>query len=252
MILYYTGTGNSEFVARALADLLDDESVNLLPYIREKKDGNFRSEKPFVIVFPVYLSTIPVVVKDFLLRSVFEGNKHFYFFATCASSAGASPNEAIDILKKDPEKLFMGCVKVVMPQNYIMLFKMTEPEEQQRRYEQAGNDLKEWAELIRAGKPLETQKTSGLEYAMTKTVAVLYNKMGTGTGKFRTNDSCVGCGLCEKMCPMNNIKMENGKPRWIGKCIHCMACINRCPKQAVEAGKTVGKTRYICPEYKPK
>lgn len=49
--------------------------------------------------------------------------------------------------------------------------------------------------------------------------------------------SCVGCGLCERVCPLGNIALEGGKPAWRGTCTHCMACICRCPAEAIEYGK---------------
>ena len=35
-------------------------------------------------------------------------------------------------------------------------------------------------------------------------------------------------------CPLNNIRLENGKPVWGKHCTHCMACICDCPKEAIE------------------
>lgn len=62
---------------------------------------------------------------------------------------------------------------------------------------------------------------------------------------FRVNGGCVGCGLCAKKCPLNNVRLKDGKPVWGNECTHCMACICYCPKEAVEYGKkSVGKPRY--------
>ncbi|MBR4020078.1 MAG: EFR1 family ferrodoxin, partial [Firmicutes bacterium] len=67
--------------------------------------------------------------------------------------------------------------------------------------------------------------------------------------KFYTKDSCTGCGLGESLCPVNNVKLKDGKPVWDDFCTHCMACICHCPTEAIEYGKTsVGKVRYTCPE----
>ena len=48
MILYFTGTGNTKFVAEALADKLGDELVNLADYTKQRKTLSVVSEKPFV------------------------------------------------------------------------------------------------------------------------------------------------------------------------------------------------------------
>ena len=66
MIIYFSATGNSKFVAEAIADRLGDETVNANKYIKEGKKGTFTSEKPYVFVFPVYLSTSPAIFREFI------------------------------------------------------------------------------------------------------------------------------------------------------------------------------------------
>ena len=48
--------------------------------------------------------------------------------------------------------------------------------------------------------------------------------------------SCVGCGKCEKLCPLNNVKLVDQKPVWYNQCTHCMACIGNCPVNAIQYG----------------
>ncbi|MGI6348304.1 MAG: EFR1 family ferrodoxin [Eubacteriales bacterium] len=52
--------------------------------------------------------------------------------------------------------------------------------------------------------------------------------------KFYELDTCISCGLCEKVCPPNNIKLIDDKSSRSDKCTHCMACICRCPEKAIE------------------
>lgn len=59
MILYFSGTGNSEYVARRLAHATGDEIRNLFPAIRSGKSAPLCSEKPWVLVVPTYAWRIP-------------------------------------------------------------------------------------------------------------------------------------------------------------------------------------------------
>ena len=62
---------------------------------------------------------------------------------------------------------------------------------------------------------------------------------------FSINESCVGCGLCDKICPVNNIEIVDGKPQFLHHCDHCLGCLNLCPQDAINwKDKTVGKKRY--------
>lgn len=79
----------------------------------------------------------------------------------------------------------------------------------------------------------------------------LFYRFNMQPKKFTVSDVCVSCGKCEKVCPLGNIRMENGRPVWGEHCTHCMACISGCPAEAIEYGKsTRGKARYQCPAEK--
>ena len=67
---------------------------------------------------------------------------------------------------------------------------------------------------------------------------------------FYAKECCTGCGHCVQVCPLNNIRLQDGRPVWGRQCTHCMACICGCPTQAIEYGKkSQGKPRYQCPPY---
>ena len=53
MVLYFSATGNTEFIAKELAKRLDDDCLNLLERFRTKNHAPIHSEKPFIICAPV-------------------------------------------------------------------------------------------------------------------------------------------------------------------------------------------------------
>ena len=49
-------------------------------------------------------------------------------------------------------------------------------------------------------------------------------------------DSCVGCGLCVKDCPMNVYELKDGLsvPVRPQDCMGCLSCHEICPAQALD------------------
>ena len=72
------------------------------------------------------------------------------------------------------------------------------------------------------------------------------------TGRLRWTTAASAAASVPALCPMNNIELQGGKPRWNGHCTHCMACISYCPKAAIAYGKKSRTRRiYTCPPYRP-
>ena len=46
---------------------------------------------------------------------------------------------------------------------------------------------------------------------------------------------CNSCQLCVKNCPVEAIKIVNGKPFWTHNCESCMRCIAYCPQKSIQA-----------------
>lgn len=48
-------------------------------------------------------------------------------------------------------------------------------------------------------------------------------------------EKCIGCGKCQKVCPMDVDMLDNARSRKNGtECILCMQCVDHCPKGALK------------------
>jgi NAD-dependent dihydropyrimidine dehydrogenase PreA subunit len=56
------------------------------------------------------------------------------------------------------------------------------------------------------------------------------------------SDKCVGCGICETVCPHGVFKMVESKIQFANKdfCIECGACALNCPTKALAVNPGVG------------
>ncbi len=105
--------------------------------------------------------------------------------------------------------------------------------------------LEQTAAAIESGGPVTEPKPTVFGKFMTYIVNPIFYATCVHDRAFTVNDRCIGCGKCATLCPMNNIELQGGKPRWNGHCTHCMACISYCPKAAIAYGKksrTAGST----------
>ncbi|MCF0136982.1 MAG: 4Fe-4S binding protein [Oscillospiraceae bacterium] len=249
MIVYYSGTGNSKYAAKMLADILDDEVVDAKNYIRDGIAAELISGKPFVFVSPVYVSAPSKVFEDFIKSGSFEGDKRAWFVMTCAGGMGACGYYCEKLCRGKLE--YMGTAQVEMPQNYLMFFKTKEMAENLKKLTAAEPRIRELGELIAAEKPFPDSGMKKWELISTKMTLDPYYKWFMKTKDFYATNECIGCGLCARSCPLGNIEILGRRPVWGDRCTHCSACINRCPKHAIEYGKvTRNKPRYVCPEYR--
>lgn len=250
MIVYFSGTGNSRYVADTLAKQLDDETVSATDYIKNGIAGEFFSQKPWVFVCPVYVSAPPRVFMDFIKAASFNGNKKAWFIMTCAGGFGACPAYA-QKLAEEKGLRFMGAAQVLMPQNYIAFFKTKEKAECDAIVEAAKPEIAKLGKLISEFRAFPDPGMTKFELISTEMIIDPYYKYFMTAKKFKTTDKCIGCGKCERVCPLGNIQLRDKKPVWGDNCTHCMACINYCPTKAIEYGKaTQGKPRYHCVELK--
>lgn len=251
MIIYFTGTGNSKYLARELSKLIDDELVCANEYIKNGVCPTFTSNRPFVFVGPVYSWRIARIFEDFILKSNFsgEGTKSCYFVLNAGDSAGGAKKKIIDLCDEKGFG-FKGMCELVMPENYTALFTAPSDAVIKEQFNRADAIIKKFAKVVEARDFYKSKDAGFVKNFLTNIVNPVFFKFIVKDKKFEVSDKCISCGLCEKKCPLNNIMLVDGKPIWHGRCTHCMACINYCPVEAINYGKgTVKKKRYTAEKY---
>lgn len=249
MILYFTGTGNSEYCARFIADRIGDECFDLGERIRVKDFAPFESEKPWIICVPTYAWRIPAVVTELIEKAELKGSKEIYFVMTCGGQIGKAEKYNKALCDKTG-KTYKGTAKVKMAENYLAMFEVTTPDEEETLMKEANASLEQVSALIMKGESLPTVREGAIGNILSGVVNDMFNKYYLKDDLFLVKDNCISCGLCAKKCPLGNVEIKDGKPEWKGNCTHCMACICNCPVEAIEYGKkSEGKRRYLCRSY---
>lgn len=128
MILYFSGTGNSEYAARRISTETKDKLMNLGERIRSRDFSGIHSDTPWVVAAPTYAWRIPRVLEEWLKNTELRGNKNIYFVMTCGGNIG-NAGRYLKKLARSKGLDYRGCAQIVMPENYIAMFTTPTQEE---------------------------------------------------------------------------------------------------------------------------
>lgn len=92
MILYFTGTGNSRYIAKKIADFVEDSLICINDKIKNNDTKeifiNDSVSDRLVFVVPTYGWRIPRVVEQWILKTKFFGAKNVWFVMNCGGEIG--------------------------------------------------------------------------------------------------------------------------------------------------------------------
>ena len=280
VIYYFSGTGNSYAVARDIAAKINAEVIPIAALIDSEKVDI--PAEVVGVVFPDYHSSLPNIVKRFINKIDTFDKK--YVFGVC-TYGGKSPGPTMKYLKMLVESKggdLAGGFAVHMPYNYIVpslslkkgalcvTLKDVPVEEQKRMFADWSKKLEIITDFINSRKRGVYETSAELLLKVIDVIKVkelfgkyLWLRMAGYTGRtglsfsesrklmdhgFYANEDCIGCGTCERICPVSNITLVENRPCWQHNCEQCFACLQWCPQSAIQFGKdTEGNTRYHHP-----
>lgn len=227
MIFYFTGTGNSLYVAKQL----DAERISIPQALKQE---NMTFEAPAIgVVCPVYGHEMPGMVKEFLQKATFQ-TSYFYLILTYGRIHGGAAELAKQALAACGKKADYINV-IMMVDNFLPSFDMTEqiamnPE---KKIEEHIAAIKADIEAKKCWKSPVTQEDRDWHQTylagQAKVPADFWKHL------YRVTEDCIGCGICTKVCPAGCIHLENQKAvHTMENCQVCMACVHHCPKNAIQ------------------
>lgn len=238
-ILYFTSTGNNLHISKKLGG-------ELLSIPQLIKNNTYEiTDDTIGIIVPVYYGSVPIIVREYLKKATLNAEYLFCIISYGSSYAGAF-NDFEKIFKKKGQKInYTNDVKMV--DNFTPMFSMDE--------EIKIKDTKEIDKKIDFIKQdIENHKESKINITTkdaitTKFMDKIFRPVVSKWIKIKVKDGCNDCETCSKVCPQNNITVQQGPN--IGKnCILCLACVQNCPKNIIYTSKQKDDSRFRNPNVK--
>lgn len=238
-IYYFTGTGNSLKIAKDLSENITN--CRLIRICKRNMDINEVASERIGFVFPVYYRGLPKMVANFIKNLDVNSGKYFFAVANFGSYA-ALTFEQIDIMLRSKGKSLSANFSVEMPGNMWFMYYPHPKEDFINRMNNQSKITIDIAKMINNNyeNDIPIIKNRHKEEKMYENFTP--NNIDES---FWVNEKCIGCGICSKVCPAENIEIIETKPSWKHRCEQCLACIHLCPQTAIEFKKdSINKERY--------
>lgn len=224
MVFYFTGTGNSLYVAEQI-----EAAPISIPQVIHGESLDFSADN-IGIVAPVYGHEVPPMVKEFLHKATFH-TKYFYMILTYGNRHGGAAELAKQLCEEC--SIDVKYINVLwMVDNWLPSFDM---DEQRSIDKKVDEQIAAICADISARKG-EIAPVTDADRAAHQEYLSRISQMPPDVFQhfIKVTDACVGCGICKKVCPSGSIHVSSGKAIHVpGSCQTCLACVHACPQKAL-------------------
>ena len=243
-IFYFSGTGNTWWVANHLAEELGKHhfqtSTHSIEQVSlEQVDHLIGQAQIVALGYPIYGSDAPLIMQDFIAalpktiqakpmlvfitQAAWSGDGA-YFIRPEVESKGYTLRWAVHFNMPNNISLDLGWVL----NSFLSLFR-AKPAAERNRIEKIASRVAENRKWIMGRSPL---------FSLGWIQRIPFRK---GIHQWQTDayqvdpEKCNACARCEQLCPVGNITMVDGLPQFADRCNLCLRCFNYCPQLAIEA-----------------
>ena len=248
MIFYFTGTGNTRWAAQQLAEATGEE-LRYIPDELGKTELRYelKDGERLGFCFPTHGWQPPHIVREFIRKATFVTQQssighlpsYIYTLTTCGDNMGY----AMRIFEKELRAKGLHTdarFAVVMPESNVCFsfLHLDTDEKARQKVETARQRLSHICQVVtERQRDVEELVKGAIPFTFTYIIGGYYNKHLITDQKFWVDkQACIQCGLCQKLCPVDDIK--GAPPVWLHneRCTNCLACYHHCPAHAIHWG----------------
>lgn len=237
-IFYFTGTGNSLYIARSIANKVGGELLSI-PQVLKGKKLRFKGEKVGIVI-PCYGWNVPEIVREFIEKVEIEC-RYSFSIITYGNISGGAVEVFSNFSRKNNFNLDYSN-EILMVDNYIPFYDIGKQIREVGKKEIERNlgiiidDTEEEKNYIKRANIIKKIMSRNIYRVTDKHHRKLPKK-------FEVEGSCTSCSICTKLCPVGNIKVE-GKPSFGSRCLACLACTHNCPSNSIRMSNEKNKVRF--------
>ena len=244
LTLYFSGTGNTKYVANLFSSQMDAECFSIESNIDFK--AKIESHEIIAFCYPVYGSRVPLIMREFVAKNIsaIKGKK-LIILVTQLIFSGDGARVLCDLF---PENY----VEVIYAQHFNMpnnicnfaLMRQVSARKLQQKKDKANKKIATICQDIESG----VIKRRGFS-AFSRFLGKIQGNHWQGDSKkvfalegtmeyrakhgLKIDDDCTMCGICVRICPMKNLEISHDKISHKNNCTVCYRCVNYCPQKAI-------------------
>jgi flavodoxin/Pyruvate/2-oxoacid:ferredoxin oxidoreductase delta subunit len=237
VIYYFSGTGNTEIVAKKLTEEFRKREYNVdIIRIEDVLKQNVKIDTSKYDLVGIGCQVIgfgtPRIVYDFIKHMPKEKSKNVFVFRTAGGVAPINYNTSNSMIKRLKGKGYGVFYERIfsISSNWINKF---DEDITRKLYEATNKKVSIMCEEV-----IEERKRTLTTGVRQKIIMGLVRPMSSfslrlvGKDLF-VNKSCSNCGLCINNCPAGNIYEKRGKIKFKFTCNTCLRCVYACPQKAI-------------------
>ena len=263
LFIYFSGTGNTDYVARYLAHKIESEPVEIEVRSIEWQPAEAVTGFDLLAVgFPVYAADSPEFVQDYLAHLPPGEGRGAFVFCTKGAYAGGAVQRNLQRLTAGGY-VPLGGGSVLMPgtdglsmvaRDSWMARKALEKDyDHLKDADRLSQEISATLRALHDGRPVGALRRSlsrrPVGVLSDEVWAALYKASeGYCRKRLHADNRCQGCGLCARVCPVDNIELIDNRPHFAARCVLCLRCLHACPQEAIQIARlTVDKFRWRGP-----
>jgi ferredoxin len=233
---YFSGTGNTLLVVKKMQETFQEKGIKVnLHKIEESNPADVNLNHTIGLGFPIAELSTYLFVWNFI-KSLPESNSgtDIFMVDTLGGFSGGIVGPVHEIVKKKGYNP-VGAKEIVMPPN---IFYIQDEKVCQEKVEKGLQKAEEYALKLINGEskwgrvPL---LSDAVYYTSIASLKLTETNLNQKLLRLKTiNEECRKCGICAKLCPVDNIEMiEDEYPEHGFNCEYCLRCTSFCPRGAI-------------------